>query len=369
MRAGLLAGFLLPVALTSGIMGFSHEEIIIRKLVGVFAGLYFVMLIIFIAFIQGKVIKINNQIRSSQNNYKKLAEHVGLSVISEVDMNNKRNYLVDVINFENQEEESSKEYMVGVILITTAVISSCIFFTYLGLDAAWNGSPPDEVPLSDKEPLLNAFKMTWPISISLGFGLGVYSLFGTIFIYALLNKIRRIQKNIRTLEYQRDISGTNVQRSEVRAEILLQRNEDEIARYYRINTSQNRTSFLMGIIFVLIGVSIIIITMYFISNNDGKENSVENAIIGTIGGIISTLSNIIGGVLLRIYSRTTDALNKFHERLLAIHELMLANFLTSRITDKAMREETFSKISIDIIGRSRFAPNSGENSEFQKKAN
>jgi hypothetical protein len=126
MRAGLLAGFLLPVALTSGIMGFSHEEIIIRKLVGVFAGLYFVMLIIFIAFIQGKVIKINNQIRSSQNNYKKLAEHVGLSVISEVDMNNKRNYLVDVINFENQEEESSKEYMIGVILITTAVISSAV---------------------------------------------------------------------------------------------------------------------------------------------------------------------------------------------------------------------------------------------------
>lgn len=95
--------------------------------------------------------------------------------------------------------------------------------------------------------------------------------------------------------------------------------------------------------FIIVGA-----TIYLLVNLNQKFNFNEKLLLGIIGTISTILSNLVGGIYLKMYSETVKSLTEFHHRLVVTHHLHFSNFLISKITDKELREKTLMDLVIKI---------------------
>lgn len=51
---------------------------------------------------------------------------------------------------------------------------------------------------------------------------------------------------------------------------------------------------------------------------------------------------------LKMHASASQHLGSFHERLVDTHQTLLANLVASRIEDEKLREETLSKLALDM---------------------
>jgi hypothetical protein len=71
-------------------------------------------------------------------------------------------------------------------------------------------------------------------------------------------------------------------------------------------------------------------------------------VVGVVGAIGGILANFVAAVFLRIYTGSINSMSEFHNRLVSTHYLHFGNFLASKIETERLREETLSKMAVEL---------------------
>lgn len=115
----------------------------------------------------------------------------------------------------------------------------------------------------------------------------------------------------------------------------------QIEQYYQLNISQAVQSFRFSILLILIGTSIIAITVFFAIT---KDLEISVTIIPGISGIVL---EIIGGSALLLYGKTIAQVNRFFAALLRDQDTMLAIDLCQKL--KELKETEYIHATKQMI--------------------
>lgn len=171
------------------------------------------------------------------------------------------------------------------------------------------------------------------------------------FIAVAKARLRKVEEDIQSLDFEIDLQQYEVSISERRAEKILRIHQSQLRRYYDLNLSQNVWLFAVGIFCILLGAAVVALTFYWVTNkSDALE---EKIIVASIGGVSAILTNFIAAIYLKMHATASESLNIFHSKLVESQELLLSNLLASRIEDKQKRWDTLSAISIGIVQKNK----------------
>ncbi len=169
------------------------------------------------------------------------------------------------------------------------------------------------------------------------------------FIAFARTRLRNIDEEIQTLDFEIDLQQYEVSIPERRAEKILRIHQAQLRRYYDLNLSQNVWLFAIGVFCIVLGAVVIGLTFYWVTNKSGIL--AEKIIVACIGGVGAILTNFIAAIYLRMHSTASESLNVFHSKLVESQELLLSNLLASGIEDDQKRWDTLAEISKNIVRR------------------
>lgn len=169
-----------------------------------------------------------------------------------------------------------------------------------------------------------------------------------------------VKEQIQSIEFEDDLFRFASPARENRAEKLLRIQEFQVRRYYDLNLNQNTWAFGVGVLCILIGAGIVILTLYIL-----RVATEQSLIVGVIGAIGAILSNFVAAIFLRMYSAVNDNLKSFHTRLAATHELFISYLLLSRIEKDPKREDALVTLALAIRGTKEAAKNLVEEGEVE----
>ena len=129
----------------------------------------------------------------------------------------------------------------------------------------------------------------------------------------------------------------------LRAEKLFRMNQKELMRYYTMNLTQTKFLSILGIVMILAGIVIALIScVIYIS----VESDKMLVVIGNISGIIVDFN---GAIFIKMYTQNLEAAVKFHAKFAESNQLLLANSIANKIENANLREQTLSDISKEIV--------------------
>ncbi|BES72291.1 hypothetical protein RE428_33090 [Marinobacter nanhaiticus D15-8W] len=164
----------------------------------------------------------------------------------------------------------------------------------------------------------------------------------------LRGRVRDIEQEIRELEFEVDLQQFERTQIETKAEKTLRLNDAQLQRYYGLNLSQNSWIFLVGIGCMLIGLGLILATLYAVINYASTlDAKIITAVLGAIG---TFLTSYVAAIFLKMHASATQHLGGFHSRLVDTHQILLASVVASRIADDALREKTLSELALKVAG-------------------
>ena len=162
-------------------------------------------------------------------------------------------------------------------------------------------------------------------------------------------RLRSLEQDIQTLEFEIDLLQFDVNPRETRAEKVLRINNLQLQRYYDLNLNQNIWVFGLGIFCILLGLSVIGATLYLILNvASGLDSKIITGVVGSIG---SLLSSYIAAIYLKMHASATSHLGEFHSRLVETQQLLLGNLLASLIENDTKRWDTLSQIALNMSSK------------------
>lgn len=209
------------------------------------------------------------------------------------------------------------------------------------------------------------------IAILAGLLMGTYNNFFVIVTAAyslvfllspLIRQNTEFDNRIQQLNEELDLLKIGKESIELRAEKQFKVHQSELKRYYDQSLKHGSWIFYIGILNLIIGVGIIVLAMYLISQNNSDNNS-DKILIGIIGGVAGILTNFIAAIYLRMYSGQTKSLNEFHNRLVYTNHLHYSNFLISKIYDEKLRSETWAALALSLPNRYRSSSNEDQSSD------
>lgn len=155
-------------------------------------------------------------------------------------------------------------------------------------------------------------------------------------------------KKIETLEEdarkeEKEFSEIDPSKRELRAEKMFKMNQKELMRYYDMNLAQTKFLSGLGIIMIIFGMFIVVVTLilYILLELDKVL-----LLVGSISGIIV---DFVGAIFIKMYTENIKAAVKFHEKFAESNNLLLANSIANKIENEGLREKTLSEISKEII--------------------
>ncbi len=184
-------------------------------------------------------------------------------------------------------------------------------------------------------------------------------LFISVILYKLQIDINDLEIEIKDVLNEIDLEKIEIASIEARAEKMFKLHQYELEKYYKQNLRQGNQVFIIGILFMILGFIIVIISLYLIGYKE-TSNSNAVAILGAIGTI---LSNYIASIYLRMFSDTAKSATEFHNRLVSTHNLMFSNYIASKIKNEGLRERTYSNVATHL-GNMKFEK---EEAEAEKK--
>lgn len=186
----------------------------------------------------------------------------------------------------------------------------------------------------------------------------VYAVIPIAFLPYFRGVQRALEQDLQTVDFEIDLFQFHVNERETRAEKVLRINNLQLQKYYDLNLSQNIWVFGLGVFCILLGISVIGITLYLvISVKTVFEVKVITGIVGTIG---SLLSSYVAVIYLKMHASATSHLGDFHARLIETQQLLFGNLLASRIDDDTKRWETLSQIATNMT------KGNGNSAEYSK---
>lgn len=121
--------------------------------------------------------------------------------------------------------------------------------------------------------------------------------------------------------------------------------QDKLQQYYKINLSQQKWIFFVGIGIIFAGVVIIILSLVFYYCDHVNETNIWVLLIGVVSGL---LVDFIGYIYVRMYIGTIEAATEFHKRLIYTNNNLFADLLISRIGDENAKNDALAKVADKI---------------------
>lgn len=124
---------------------------------------------------------------------------------------------------------------------------------------------------------------------------------------------------------------------------MFRMNQKELMRYYDMNLTQTKFLSVLGIMMIIFGMLIVILTLYLYTSLDGDKTLL---FVGSLSGIIV---DFIGAIFIKMYTKNIEAAVKFHAKFAESNNLLLANSIANKIENDNIRENTLSEISKNIV--------------------
>ncbi|WP_189745605.1 TRADD-N-associated membrane domain-containing protein [Streptomyces nojiriensis] len=166
-------------------------------------------------------------------------------------------------------------------------------------------------------------------------------LFTLIGLYVLSNKMVEIE--LRALDDEVELLDTKDKAPAVKSYRLFQQHQQELKRYYDQSLSHAAILFFTGIACMLVGLSIVVATLYILMRPSKLELSGQ-ILIGALGAISAILSNFIAAIFLKMFKTAAESLSAQHRQLTAIHFLHFGNFLAEKVGSEQLRDDTLSEM-------------------------
>ena len=154
-------------------------------------------------------------------------------------------------------------------------------------------------------------------------------------------KIEKLEEDARREE--KEFSEINPDKRALRAEKMFRMNQKELMRYYDMNLAQTKFLSLPGIMMIIFGILIVVASLYMYMSLDADKVLLY---VGSTSGIVV---DFIGAIFITMYTKNIEAAVKFHAKFAESNNLLLANSIANKIEDDAIREDTLSEISKNII--------------------
>jgi hypothetical protein len=183
----------------------------------------------------------------------------------------------------------------------------------------------------------------WHNKVFLGIGL----FYGIVCIIGSLVMPNGAEKDteLLALESELDLLESETVSSELRAEKLFKNHQIGLKQYYDQTLRHSGWIFIVGITCILFGFFLIGVSLYFVLTAGSSMPIQDKVIVAALGALSGILSNFIAAIYLRMFSETLASLTSFHQKLVKTHHLHFANFLTAKISDQSLKDNTLADIA------------------------
>lgn len=154
-------------------------------------------------------------------------------------------------------------------------------------------------------------------------------------------KMERLDEDARREE--KEFSEIAPEKRELRAEKMFRMNQKELMRYYDMNLTQTKFLSALGIMMIIFGMLIVVVSIYMYMSLDADRVLL---FVGSVSGIVA---DFIGAIFIKMYTKNIEAAVKFHAKFAESNNLLLANLIANKIEDEKIREDTLSEMAKSII--------------------
>jgi hypothetical protein len=160
----------------------------------------------------------------------------------------------------------------------------------------------------------------------------------------LSTNISQAKQDVEDILSEIDLKSISLEQRETRAQKLFQLHQRELKRYYDQSLAQGRWIFMVGIVCLILGFTVVGLTLYEVLTNSSATVT-DKIIIGVVGAVSGILTNFIAAIYMKMFGDTVKSATEFHNRLVATHHLHFGNFLISKIDDIKLRDEALAEVS------------------------
>lgn len=181
----------------------------------------------------------------------------------------------------------------------------------------------------------------------------ITGLMGNFSSFMLGEQLSKLEKQRTDLEAQRHQQETSLTSSDATTEqglnlfgTDLQLNLNELREYYLINKSQARTSFVIGVIAVLLGLGAILVGVGLLFAGSAQKHHIAVATVTAVAGL---LGQFIGGSCLYLFNKAQDQSSHYYDRLTELQGILLAVRLAGTINTGGLADTTRQQIILALI--------------------
>ena len=213
----------------------------------------------------------------------------------------------------NKKKGTNKKYLFPIIIVAIGIAMSFMYFIEKNLNKG----------------LLFSFGLIFIV-------LGTSAIILLIFIKDLEITVK--EEEILEMNDEIELLETSESEYDKIAKKQFQKDKKEVKRYYDINLKHLKYLFPIGVGIILLGVTIIIISVILFIN---EKNGIQ-MLIGSVSGI---LIDFIGVIFIRIYTETVKMSLKFHDKLINSNNILFVNILITKIKNQDLQDKTLSEVA------------------------
>lgn len=213
----------------------------------------------------------------------------------------------------NKKKGTNKKYLFPIIIVAIGIAMSFMYFIEKNLNKG----------------LLFSFGLIFIV-------LGTSTIILLIFIKDLEITVK--EEEILEMNDEIELLETSESEYDKIAKKQFQKDKKEVKRYYDINLKHLKYLFPIGVGIILLGVTIIIISVILFIN---EKNGIQ-MLIGSVSGI---LIDFIGVIFIRMYTETVKMSLKFHDKLINSNNILFVNILITKIKNQDLQDKTLSEVA------------------------
>jgi len=160
--------------------------------------------------------------------------------------------------------------------------------------------------------------------------------------------VRQAVSDAKEVEDELDLRQMQSASFEQKAHKLLRIQQGQLSRYLEVILQQSRNIFVVGIGAMLVGVGVVIFTIWQTRSMDSQADTVQKAIVAIVGAIGAILTNYVAAIYLKMFSDIGGAVQKSVASLSQSTNVNFANVLAAYISTGDKRDEVLKEIAIGI---------------------
>jgi hypothetical protein len=178
--------------------------------------------------------------------------------------------------------------------------------------------------------------------VASGFGYAVM-----FFAMAGAVNVRRAELDVKEVEDELDLRQMKSASLEQKAHKLLRIQQGQLSRYLEVILQQSRSIFAVGIGAMLVGVGVVVYTIWQTKNVPGDADPIQKAIVAIVGTIGAILTNYVAAIYLKMFSDIGGAVQKSVSSLSQSTNVNFANVLVAYMSPEK-RDEALKEIAVNI---------------------